>query len=477
MGPSYSAAATGGQNGLYNESYTYNSTTGNLASKAGVSYTYDTNHPHAVASLSNGNTYTYDANGNMTQRVVNGQTFNLSYDAENRMISVSGTGINVAFTYDADGKRVQQVLNNATTKFIGNHYEVEGTTVRKYYLAGASRVAMRTGTSAPVYFLQDHLGSTNLTTDSSGNFVAEIMYKPWGEVRSVDGTTPTNYTYTGQYSNTADFGLMYYGARWYDPSLSRFAQADSIIPHPTQGTQAWDRYAYGYNNPSRYIDPSGHLPCSILIDGEYCFRPVINNSVSALDYLKSEIYSNYGVTLSNEGKPWTATNAAIVLDSLNNISNINSSKVMDGIRGSTYVMAEYDRDCTTGNCYYGKAVRNKITFFTIGNAAIRQMNIYHEIGHQIDSRNKSNYTNNLISQGEPSYIDDDYINSKALVNQTNITNPFYTMSVEVIQASGPEPDEQWADIFANFVAGNIDISHPFGPGMDMYNFVTKVLGL
>jgi hypothetical protein len=82
MGPSYSAAATGGQNGLYNESYTYNGTTGNLASKAGVSYTYATNHPHAVASLSNGNSYTYDANGNMTQRVVNGQTFNLSYDAD-----------------------------------------------------------------------------------------------------------------------------------------------------------------------------------------------------------------------------------------------------------------------------------------------------------------------------------------------------------------------------------------------------------
>jgi YD repeat-containing protein len=43
-----SAAATGGQNGTYSETYSYNSTTGNLASKAGVNYTYDTNHPHAV---------------------------------------------------------------------------------------------------------------------------------------------------------------------------------------------------------------------------------------------------------------------------------------------------------------------------------------------------------------------------------------------------------------------------------------------
>jgi hypothetical protein len=53
---------------------------------------------------------------------------------------------------------------------------------------------------------------------------------------------------------------MYYGARWYDPSLGRFAQADSIIPQ-NQGVQAWDRFAYTNNNPVRYTDPSGH--CAI----------------------------------------------------------------------------------------------------------------------------------------------------------------------------------------------------------------------
>jgi RHS repeat-associated protein len=246
----------------------------NLASKAGVNYTYDTNHPHAVASLSNGNSYTYDANGNMTQRVVNGQTFNLSYDAENRMVGVSKTGLSATFVYDADGKRVQSTINNVTTKFIGSHYEIEGTTVRKYYFAGSTRIAMRTGTDAPVYFLQDHLGSTSITTDSSGDWEAEMMYKAWGEVRyeSTNPPNPTKYTYTGQYSNTNDFGLMYYGARWYDPSLSRFAQADSIVPG-VGNPKAYDRYAYGYNNPSRYIDPSGHIAC---IDGEQC-----GNKISA----------------------------------------------------------------------------------------------------------------------------------------------------------------------------------------------------
>lgn len=54
---------------------------------------------------------------------------------------------------------------------------------------------------------------------------------------------------------------MFYNARWYDPQLGRFAQADTIIPLQTQGTQAWDRYAYVNNNPLKYTDPSGHQIC------------------------------------------------------------------------------------------------------------------------------------------------------------------------------------------------------------------------
>jgi RHS repeat-associated protein len=123
------------------------------------------------------------------------------------------------------------------------------------------------------YILSDHLGSSSLTTDKYGNKVSEIRYKPWGEIRSYTVTPPANaedpdyyqmtrYTFTGQYSHVTGFGLMFYNARWYDSSLGRFAQADTIIPG---GVQGYDRYAYAFNNPVRYNDPSGHKPCG---DGE-----------------------------------------------------------------------------------------------------------------------------------------------------------------------------------------------------------------
>lgn len=91
---------------------------------------------------------------------------------------------------------MQFTINGVIIKFIGSHYEVEGTTTRKYYFADAVRVAMRMNSDSPVYFLQDHLGSTAITTNSSGTIIAELWFKAWGDVRYTSGTTPTKYTYT-----------------------------------------------------------------------------------------------------------------------------------------------------------------------------------------------------------------------------------------------------------------------------------------
>jgi RHS repeat-associated protein len=60
-------------------------------------------------------------------------------------------------------------------------------------------------------------------------------------------------------------GLMFYQARFYDPSLGRFAQADSIVPG---GVQGLDRYAYVNNSPINNNDPTGHW-CVYVGAGSY----------------------------------------------------------------------------------------------------------------------------------------------------------------------------------------------------------------
>ena len=160
-----------------------------------------------------------------------------------------------SYTYDGDGRRVKAVVGSTTTYYIGAHYQVDNGVVTKYYFAGAQRVAMRkNGTLS--YPLADHLGSTSLTTNTSGALVSELRYKAWGEARYSSGTMPTSYRYTGQ-REEASFGLYFYNARWSDPLIGRFTSADTITPNRIQGL---DRYAYVNNSPINYIDPSGHDP-------------------------------------------------------------------------------------------------------------------------------------------------------------------------------------------------------------------------
>jgi YD repeat-containing protein len=177
-------------------------------------YTYNATHKHAVASVS-GRSFQYDANGNMTQRVIS-STYNLTYDAENHLTGVSGAAT-ATFVYDGDGNRVKATVGGVTVAYVGNYYEWSGSTGTSYYYAGPVRIAMRQG-STLYYLFADHLGSTSVVATSSGSKSAEVCYRAWGEDRYTSGTAPTDFRYTGQRVETS-LGLYFYGARWYD-SLS-----------------------------------------------------------------------------------------------------------------------------------------------------------------------------------------------------------------------------------------------------------------
>src|SRR4030065_456774 len=105
-----------------------------------------------------------DANGNMITRVVAGQTYNLSYDPENRLVGVSGAA-SATFVYDGDGKRVKATIGGTTTAYIGNYSEWTGSasTMVKYIYVGGQRVAIRVGAgSTRSFLLSRHLGSTTI---------------------------------------------------------------------------------------------------------------------------------------------------------------------------------------------------------------------------------------------------------------------------------------------------------------------------
>ena len=174
------------------------------------------------------------------------------------------------YVYDGDGTMVKSIINGVSTYFTCRHYnlEVNGTTsiVQKTYAFGSLSIAVRND-GVLKWLLSDHLSSTSITANEDGSLNSEIRYSAFGEVRYSSGTTPTDYQYTNQL-NQPDIGLYYYVARFYDPVITHFVQADTIVPG-AGNPAAYDRYAYVQNDPIRLNDPSGHDP-SCLNTSAWC---------------------------------------------------------------------------------------------------------------------------------------------------------------------------------------------------------------
>jgi len=127
------------------------------------------------------------------------------------------------------------------------------------YFFGGQRVAMR-DSGGVSYIHGDHLTSATNTTGAETS--GAQYYYPYGAQRSGD-TLGTPYRYTGQREET-DLGFYDYKARWYDPELGRFLQADTVVPE-AGNPQSYNRYAYVYTDPTHCCDRVLHRLNSVLI--------------------------------------------------------------------------------------------------------------------------------------------------------------------------------------------------------------------
>jgi RHS repeat-associated protein len=113
------------------------------------------------------------------------------------------------------------------------------------------------------YYHVDALGSVVAATNEQGNVLYQEHYDPYG-ARIIGQTSQQNTLwYTGK-EYDADTGLIYLGARWYDPRVGRILGIDPANVS-AEAIGSFNRYAYADNNPYRYIDP----------DGEIAFVPLI----------------------------------------------------------------------------------------------------------------------------------------------------------------------------------------------------------
>ncbi|MCP5006429.1 MAG: hypothetical protein GY941_21195 [Planctomycetes bacterium] len=108
------------------------------------------------------------------------------------------------------------------------------------------------------YYHNDALGSPVAATNKDGNLLWREAYKPYGERIKDEAAGSNNRWFTGK-QEESDFGISYFGARWYDSNTGRFMGIDPVGYTSKNDIMSFNRYLYANNNPYKYVDPNGEF--------------------------------------------------------------------------------------------------------------------------------------------------------------------------------------------------------------------------
>jgi RHS repeat-associated protein len=197
-----------------------------------------------------GQAYSYDANGNLASDGLISYTWN----ARNQLTGLSGAS--AASFYDGTGRRRGKTIAGTTTNFLYDGLnpaqELLGSAPSTGLVMGSSfdEVFTRTDGSGTSTFLVDALGSTLELADASGTLQTHYTFDPFGATTS-SGAPNTNAAQFTARENDGT-GLQFYRARYYSPTLARFASED-----PIGFGDGPNIYSYVHNDPIDLRDPFG----------------------------------------------------------------------------------------------------------------------------------------------------------------------------------------------------------------------------
>ena len=234
----------------------------NLTAGSGYTSLWNFNSSNQISSYA-----TYDAAGNIISDDANAYT----YDAENRIISLTNSSGTYTYNYDALGQRVQKTVGGVGLNYL---YDLAGREVTRVdtqagwvsgeVYAGAQHLATYGG-STTTFDHSDWLGTERYRTTATGGFAESCQSLVFGDGFSCSGSDASVLHFMGK-EHDAESDLENFGARYYNSRYARFVTPDwSSVPAPIPyadltNPQSLNQYVIVADDPSSFADLDGHEP-------------------------------------------------------------------------------------------------------------------------------------------------------------------------------------------------------------------------
>jgi len=211
-----------------------------------------------------GNSYTYNAAGDLASKTTPSGTTGYTYDAQGNLRKVTlPNGKTIAYAIDPSGRRTGKRINDALQWQLVwmsslrplARLNASNTLDQTYYYGDKPNVpeAMSTADGKTYRIVSDQNGSVRLVIDAStGEVAQQIDYDTWGKITNDTNPGFQPFGFAGGLYDP-DTGLTRFGVRDYDAETGRWTAKDPIL----FGGGDSNLYGYVAGDPINGIDPRG----------------------------------------------------------------------------------------------------------------------------------------------------------------------------------------------------------------------------
>ena len=213
---------------------------------------------HSITGA-NPTTFTWDANGNMMEKVTDEGITSYFYNARDKMVRVvldDDSELNYSYYHESDLRYSTTDSGQIEKRFLyeGQNVVEEMDAYNSELVSyiegmGIDQHLARVANGNAVTYITDALGTVRNVVDASGLALNSYTFKAYGETRDKTEAVENDYQFTGRRFES-DTGDYYYRARYYLPQQGMFGAVDRYVPDEMT-------FAYAGGNPVMMVDPLG----------------------------------------------------------------------------------------------------------------------------------------------------------------------------------------------------------------------------